>query len=176
MDDTNVFYSHGNFEYLVNSLNDEIGKLSDWLMVNKLTLNLVKTKYILFKPRQKCQNMTAELFIDNQQINQVQETSLLGVILDENLSWKSHISHISSKIAKSIRIIFRTSFYLVKSSLKMLYYALVYPYLQYYNIVWASTYPSNLNRIVILQKRIVRILSKGKFDSHMEKQYSSGQF
>jgi hypothetical protein len=109
-------------------------------MVNKLTLNLVKTKYILFKPRQKCQNLTAELFIDNQQIIQVQETSLLGVILDENLSWKSHISHISSKIAKSIGIIFRTSFYLLKSSLKMLYYALVYPYLQYYNIVWASTY------------------------------------
>ena len=110
--------------------------------------------------------MTAELFIDNQQINQVQETSFLGVILDENLSWKSHISHISSKIAKYIGIILRTSFYLLKSSLKMLYYALVYPYLQYCNIVWASTYPSNLNRIVILQKRIVRILSKGKFDSH----------
>jgi hypothetical protein len=85
----------------------------------------------------------------------------------------------------------------------MLYHALVYPYLQYCNIVWASTYSSNLNCIVILQKQIVRILSKGKFDSHtdpffkelkllkfhdicklqfgqisffMEKQYSSGQF
>jgi hypothetical protein len=43
---------------------------------------------------------------------------------------------------------------------------MVYPYLQYCNIVWASTYASNLTRLVILQKRIVRILNNSSFDSH----------
>ena len=170
-DDTNVFYSHQDLHYLVNTMNKEMNKLSEWLKINKLTLNLEKTKYILFKPRQKRQYMPVDLFIDGTNINQVHETSFLGVVLDENITWKSHISYISSKISKSIGIILRSSFYLFKSSLKTLYYGLVYPYLQYCNIVWASTYQSNLNRIVILQKRIVRIISKVKFDSHTNPLY-----
>ena len=115
--------------------------------------------------------MPVDLFIDGTNINQVHETSFLGVVLDENITWKSHISYISSKISKSIGIILRSSFYVFKSSLKTLYYGLVYPYLQYCNIVWASTYQSNLNRIVILQKRIVRIISKVKFDPHTNPLY-----
>ena len=83
----------------------------------------------------------------------------------------SRTSHIASKISKSVGIILRSSLYLFKSSLKTLYYGLVYPYLQYCNVVWASTYQSNLNRIVILQKRIVRIISKVKFDSHTDPLY-----
>ena len=108
----------------------------------------------MFKPRQKRQYMPVDLFIDGTNINQVHETSFLGVVSE------LHISYIASKIlkkflycySKSIGIILRSSSYLFKSSLKTLYYGLVYPYLQYCNIVWASTYQSNLNRIVILQK------------------------
>ena len=109
--------------------------------------------------------MPVDLFIDGMNINQVHETSFLGVVLGENITWKSHISYIAGKISKSIGIILGSSFYLFKSSLKT-YYGIVYPYLQYCNIVWASTYRSHLNRIVILQKQIVRIISKVKFDSH----------
>ena len=56
---------------------------------------------------------------------------------------RSHTSYISSKISKSIGIFLRSSFYVFKSSLKPLYYGLVYTYLQYCNIVWASTNQSN---------------------------------
>ena len=94
--------------------------------------------------------MPVDSFIDGKNFNAVHETSFLGVVLDENITWRSHISYITSKISKSIGIIFRSSFYLFKSSLKTLYYGLVYPYLQYCNIVWESTYQSSLNRIVIL--------------------------
>ena len=38
-------------------------------------------------------------------------------------------------------------------------------YLYYYNIVWGSTYKTNLRRLVILQKRVVRIISKSTFDA-----------
>lgn len=100
--------------------------------------------------------------------DQVNETVFLGVILDESLSWKSHISHIASKISKSIGIIFRSSFYLFKTSLRTLYYSMIHPYLEYCNVVWASTYPSNLHRIILLQKRVIRILNKSKFDAHTD--------
>ena len=90
--------------------------------------------------------------------------------MDENLNWKSEISHVASKVAKSISIISRCSFLLPKSSLRMLYYSLIfiYPYFYYCNIVWASTYKTNLRRLVILQKRIIRIINKSRFNAHTD--------
>ena len=67
-------------------------------MVNKLSLNLKKTKFMIFKPRQKRQRFDTQLSINNQIVSQVTEILFLGVVLDENMSWKSHISN---KISKS---------------------------------------------------------------------------
>jgi hypothetical protein len=105
-------------------------------------------------------------------IDRVKEVVFLGVILDEHISWKPHISHVARKISKSIGIIYKASFFLSKSSLCKLYYSLVYPYLQYCITVWGSTYPSNLKRIILLQKRIMRILNKEPFDAHSDPIFS----
>ena len=109
-----------------------------------------------------------QIIIDNQNIVKVKETNFPGVILDENLDWKSEISHVGNKVAKSISIISRCSFFLPKTSLCMLYYFLIYPYFYYCNIVWASIYKTNLRRLVILQKRIIRIINKSHFNAHTD--------
>ena len=62
----------------------------------------------------------------------------------------------------------KSSFCLPKTSLHCLYYSLVYPYLIYCVSVWGSTYQSNVSRIFILQKKIIRIISKVSFDSHTD--------
>ena len=133
---------------------------------HKLSLNLDKMKFINFKSRQKRIAAVCGVTIENHDIQQVKENTFLGVILDENLSWKPHISQVSNKISKSIGIIRKSSFYLLKSSLCTLYFSLIYPYLQYCNIVWASTYESNLKRLIVLQKRAVRIISKSEVSAH----------
>ena len=96
---------------------------------------------MVFKPRQKSSICNIQISIDNQNIVKVKETNFLGVILDENLNWKSEVSHVANKVANSIGIKSRCSFFLPKSSLRMLYYSLIYPYFYYCNIVWASTKP-----------------------------------
>ena len=96
-----------------------------------------------------------------------EEVTFVGVILDENLSWKSHISHIAGKISKSVGIIGRSSPCLTKLALKT-YYSLVYPYFQYCIIVWGSTYSTNLNRPILLQERIVRFFNTKPFDTHTD--------
>ena len=74
--------------------------------------------------------LALQVHINEQEIEQVKETIFLGsVFLDENLSWKAHISHVANKISKSIGIISRSSFVLSKISLKSLYYSMIYPYL-----------------------------------------------
>jgi hypothetical protein len=126
---------------------------------------------MIFKPRQKTRYPDVQLTLNNRGIEQVNETVFLGVILDETLSWKSHISHVANKISKSIGIIFRSSFYLFDISLRILYYSIIYPYLEYCNFVWASTYSSNLRRIVLLQKRAIRFLNKSEFHAHTDPLY-----
>ena len=88
--------------------------------------------------------------------------------MDKNLNWKSEISHVANKFANSIGIKSRCSFFLPKSSLRMLSYSLIYPYFYYCNIVWASTFETNLRRLVILQKHIIRIINKSHFNSHTD--------
>ena len=105
--------------------------------------------------------------MNNREIEQVKETVCLGVIWDENLNWRSHVAHVVNTISNSIGIIWRKSrFYLKNESLRILYFTMIYPYLQYCNLVWASTYPSNLSRLVILQKKVIRIINKSDFNAY----------
>ena len=71
-------------------------------------------------------------------------------------------------MSKSIGIILRSSFFLSTSSLRMLYNSMILPYLNYCNLVWGSAYKSNLQRIVILQKRVIRIVDKSYYNAHTE--------
>ena len=167
-DDTNLFMSHKDPVYLATSLNSELNKLSAWFKANKLSLNLKKTNFMLFKPRQKKYHFPMQISVNEQRIEQVKETVFLGVVLDEHLTWKPHISQVAGKISKSIGVISRARFFLPKPCLKTLYYCLVYPYLHYCIIVWGSTYKTNLRRLVSLQKRVIRIISKSTFDSNSD--------
>ena len=167
-DDTNLFLSHDDLSYLNTIINLELDKLSIWLQTNKLSVNTNKSNYIVFKSRQGRQPLDLNLEINKCSLNQVSEVVFLGVVLDEHLSWKSHISHLAWKISKSIGIIFKSNSCLPRFSLRLLYYSLVYPYLQYCVTVWGSTYPSNLNRIILLQKRVVRCINKDAYDAHTD--------
>ena len=123
---------------------------------------------MVFKPSQKCKSHDIQLLINDYKLDQVKETIFLGVILDENVNW-SEISHVANKVSKSIGIIRKSHFYLSTKSLRTLYFSLVYPYIFFYcNLVWASTYKSNLVRLEILQKRVVRTIAKTDLYAHTD--------
>ena len=93
-------------------------------------------------------------------MERVKFTKFLGVILHENLTWANHVSYLANKIHKSIGILKALQPKLPISSLHMLYNTLVYPYLQYCNIAWASQYNTLVERIFILHKGITHCLQK----------------
>ena len=167
-DDTNIFFSHRNEDYLQNTLNVELDNVTNWCQANRLSINIKKSKFMIFKPRQKKQNLDISITLTSHAIERVKDIVFLGVISDENLTWKPHIAHVSRKISKSIGVIYKSSFCLSPSSLRTLYFSLIYPYLVYCISVWGSTYSSNLNRIFILQKKCIRIISKSSYDAHTE--------
>ena len=73
-DDTNIFFSHKDPEQLINTLNIELEKLSVWFKSNKLSLNLTKTKFIVFNPRQRKCPHSFQLRVNDECIEQVRET------------------------------------------------------------------------------------------------------
>ena len=103
---TNVFVSYKDKDCLTNILNAELSKLSIWFRANMLSLNLKKTKFIVFKQCQKRTNKTIQLLINGQKVDRVKETVFLGVIMDENLKWKPELSHVANKVSKCTGIIF----------------------------------------------------------------------
>ena len=69
-------------------------------------------------------------------------------------------------VSKSVGVVRKSAFCLTRTALCTSYYSRVYSYLQYCILVWGLTYPTHLKRLVLLQKRIVRIISKKGFDAH----------
>ena len=167
-DDTNIFYSHTDASYLMEVVNLELKKITCWFYTNKLSINVKKSNFIIFRPRQNRQTLDLAFNISKYSIDRVKETTFLGVILDEHLTWKSHIHNVARKVSKAVGIIYKSSFCLDNSSLQILYFSLIYPYLFYCVSVWASTYPSNLRRLITLQKRVIRIMSRSAFDAHTD--------
>ena len=95
-----------------------------------------KIKLHNFRPRQKKETLDLPFKINDNLIARAKGTVFLGVILDENLSWKPHILNVSRKISKFIGIIYKASFCPPSSALVTTYYSLMYPHLMYCVLVF----------------------------------------
>ena len=156
-DDTNLFYKSTDKHFLEEQINKELKQVSMWLKVNKLSLNVSKTHFIIFTRKKKSGN-SLNIGIENQIIHEVYKTKFLGVIIDKKLTWKDHILYISNKISRGIGMIIKAKKRLNKHALKCLYYSFIYPYITYCNHIWGTAPVSSLNKIVVLQKRAIRII------------------
>ena len=156
-DDTNVFYSDHDINNLCTTMSNELDKLHVWFTVNRLSLNISKTNYILFG-RRRCIADAVSITMDKSPISRVKVTKFLGVNIDEQLTWKDHISVVKSKLSKTIGIIYRASNFLNQSSLFTLYCSLFLPYMTYCLEIWGNTYKSNTLCIFIAQKKVLRIV------------------
>ena len=114
-DDTTLFYSHRDINRLFKIVNDELTKLAQWFKANKLSLNVSKTKYTFFhklNTRDYIPLKLPVLCINQVVIKREHSMKFLGVILDENVTWKEHIKLIENKTAKNIGILYKAKFLL----------------------------------------------------------------
>ena len=106
-----------------------------------------------------------DVIIDSVKIDFVTQTKFLGVILDQHLTFVSHVQYTKGNIARGIGILYKARKYLKESSMKTLYYTFIYPYFTCCIIVWGSTFNSVLEPLIVLQKRAIRIVCGAqKFD------------
>ena len=163
-DDSNLLYADQNLKSLEYTVNDELCKLYDWLIANKLALNIKKSSYVIFWSRRKNFKYEVNFKIFNHLTNSY--TSLgrktyvkyFGVLIDENLSWKHHILHIASKISTSIAIIARLGHFVPLNTLQHIYRSLSQPYLLYGVAAWGRADKTHRSKILSLQKRALRLM------------------
>ena len=171
-DDTSLTVAGKDLELLLQLINSELPAIYEWLCSNRLTLNLSKTKYLVFQPRQKVNsNLHPPLKIADQYLEQSYNIKYLGLVLDCFLSWHDHIDHISSKISKSVNIIAKLKRHVTKQSLISIYYALVYPYLNYGCILWGNNYEAPVSQLVKLQNQALRVINNVPLRDHITPHY-----
>lgn len=146
-------------------INRELKKVSDWLAVNMLSLNVKKTKYMLFHTYQRnISNNLPNLSIGGADIERVTNFNFLGLLINENLSWKPHIDLIANKISKYIGILNRLKRFLPHYVLRTLYFSMIHSALNYSILAWGF----NCKRLKLLQKKALRIITKSKYNAHSE--------
>ena len=124
-----------------------------WFSVNKLSLNIAKTNYIVFGKHK--QEHRVALKINDIAIERVDATKFIGVVIDQSLNWNNHINLVRSKLAKVASVLYKVSHVIDRSSLHTLYCSLFLPYLMYCCEIWGNNYTAKLQCIVSLQKRVI---------------------
>ena len=128
------------------NLNHDLSNISDWLVANKLTLNKSKTEFMVIGSRQRLRTLdrSPALAIDNFPISQVASTKSLAVHVDAHLSWNTHISKISEKVASGIGALQRCRPFVPPETLIWAYNSIIQPHFGYCDIVWNNCWVTEL--------------------------------
>ena len=171
-DDTNLLYAHKDLKMLESVVNAELLNVVEWLTVNRLTLNIRKTNFMIFHPYQKRINHNIDIKIYDHRINKFvsldrkEYVKYLGVIIDSHLSWKFHVDYVAMKISRNIGIISKLRHIVPLKTLYNIYNSLILPYLSYGLIIWGQAAKTHLEKLLMLQKRAVRLIHFAPFRSH----------
>ena len=157
-DDTNLYYEDVSLISLEQKINKELKKLNLWLNVNRLSLNIAKTNFVIFHPYNKPLKGRVTIVIKKKAIAEKSAIKYLGVTIDSTLSWNDHILNISKKISRDIGVMFKIIPFVNTAILKNLYYALIYSHLVYAIQIWGSACDTHLMRIMVLQKRALGLM------------------
>ena len=156
--------SKGDIDILSRRITYELSLVNDWLQINKLSLNIDKTKYMLFHNPQKKMALFQQLKIqfNGERIKRTSHFNFLGIVINEHLNWNDHITHLSSKINPVVGLLHRLKYQLPTKILKMIYNSLILSRLHYGNILWGGR-PASL---IKLNKKALRAIANAGFNAH----------
>lgn len=103
-------------------------------------------------------NDNASLSIGDHVLNEVDCTKFLGIYIDKNLCWNTHVDHVCKKISSGIFLLRLMKDICSEEALKIVYYGVVQPHLSYGIIFWGSCAEIRLLRVFVLQKTAIRVI------------------
>jgi hypothetical protein len=162
-DDTNIFLKGKNLNDTIKIFNEEMIHVFAWLIANRLSVNIAKTHFIIFRSPQRKIEQHDTLMLNGQAIERVESTKFIGIVLDSTINWNKHIQYFRSKISRSIGIICKARKIFSVTTLVTLYNSFIYPYLIYCIEVWGSAADIHISSLFRLQKKTIRIIKSAPF-------------
>ena len=162
-DDTTIYFKLKGFDQynLMQDVSNELENIVLWLKKNKLSLNVHKTKLMVFHREQK-QIKELNIVINEIAIERVESFNFLGLIIDEGLSWKRHTDVVKNKISKVVGVSYRLNNIFPRYILQTLYNSLIALYINYGLLLWDA----ESNRVELLQKRTIRLVTNSSYTAH----------
>lgn len=165
-DDMTVYLTGPNPDQLVYNANNELEKLYQWCLCNRLTINTNKTYFMVFTGK-NIHNLP-NVQINNIIISKTDKFKFLGVIYDDSLTFKYHIDNLTLKISRHIALLYQIKDLMPPDVLKSIYYAHIYSLLTYCNPIWSTTYSTYLTPLKLQLKKIVRIITNSSYFEHTD--------
>jgi exonuclease III len=173
-DDTLISASAKTYNDAADILNRNLKLVSIWLRMNKVKLNISKTKcLVITMSTNKLNKLSTEMEmipieIDDEPIEFVSTFKYLGVIIDNHLRFDEHVTYIIRKVATKINYLGRMSRILSKNTKKLIYNCIIAPHFDYCaSILWNAS-NENVKKLQLLQNRGMRTILNCKYDASIQ--------
>ena len=158
-DDTELTCWDTDTKRLRNKLNADLRNIFTWLCANRLSLNTLKTEFIIFRPSGMYIKKQLILNINGKKIHESKKLKYLGLIVDSRLKWNLHISELRKKLGMSLGILLKLKKQNAPLSyLRQIYFALVQSYLSYGILAWGFASDESEKPIISLQNKIINVI------------------
>jgi hypothetical protein len=169
-------------------MNINLNRMATWFKANKLAVNISKTKYIIFRVKGKNIPLDLPQIVYNkndtglpvdpglvtplERIHNGHEKKecryykLLGIHLDEHLTFDSHVTHLTQKLTKSMYCIRMAKNNLNSKGLRALYFALIHSHLSYCPVILNCLSSTNKSKIFKIQKKAIRTITNSRYNDH----------
>ena len=159
-DDATLHTPDINLSTVSSRLQQGLVQVSDWCRANSMVLNPNKTKCMVVTTRQKHQlkPLTLDLSLYDQTITQVNEHKLLGVTIDNQLKWQSHIDRTCKTISRNLYMLSKLKLYVDTNSRLLFYNAHIKSHIDYASTVWDGSSDIHLKRLNSLHRRAAKLI------------------
>ena len=165
--DDATFHTHGNNKNEIqNNIQSDFNDSKQWAKGNKMHVHDNKTSCMTLGTKQRLDGShILDIKAGDVSIKNVSNQKLLGVYIDENLSWTTHIEYLCKTVSSKISLLRQLSEYVPIHVQKQFYQSYILPLLDYGSVTWGSASTANIERLAKLQKRAARIILKCDFDT-----------
>jgi hypothetical protein len=143
---------------IVLDINEDLRYLNEWLVSNRLKINVDKTKYIIIRGAKKNIQCTEQIKINNISIERVTQIKYLGVIIDECLNFKEHVSYICKKVNKKVSLLWRIGRYVDGCTRCQIYKTVISPHFDYCSTLLYNINETSYRELQLCQNRAMRAI------------------
>ena len=157
-DDTVLYLSGENIDNMVINLQTDLDRYSDWCSKNFLSLNVSKTKFVVFGTSQRTKRIgNVNLTLNGVSLYKEPYYKYLGIILDSHLNYKQHIDQCSKIVSHKIYLLSKIRRYITEETAIFIFKTMIAPILDYGDILYSGGTNKNVSNLQKFQNRALRI-------------------